>query len=166
MATDGTGRPSWSSPARKTAAEAAAGTIAATVPLTRHLLPLPRASADVVNLVSAGAEPRNHRSASHPAFSSAKAAQAGFADVLSARLRPEGIRVISLHPPDFTDAGPLAPSWSTAARTSVDPLTARSMTDRALFAISQPRDCFIRSSSSSSCDGDTTRPGTVRPITG
>ncbi|MFD8594855.1 SDR family oxidoreductase [Kitasatospora sp. NPDC059646] len=131
--------------------EAIADTIASgatgTVLVTRHLLPLLRASAaaDVVNLVSAVAEPRNHRSASHPAFYAAKAAQAGFADVLSARLRPEGIRVISLYPPDFDDADPLAPAWDTASRTAEDRLTAQSVTDCVLFAIGQPRDCFIRS---------------------
>ena len=120
--------------------------IADTVLVTRHLLPLLRASAaaDVVNLVSAVAEPRNHRSDSHPAFYAAKAAQAGFADVLSARLRPEGIRVISLYPPDFTDADPLDPSWDTAPRTAADQLTTQSVTDCVLFALSQPRDCFIR----------------------
>ncbi|MEU5382305.1 SDR family oxidoreductase [Kitasatospora cineracea] len=126
-----------------TIASAATGTVL----ITRHLLPLLRASAaaDVVNLVSSVAEPRNHRSAAHPAFYAAKAAQAGFADVLSARLRPEGIRVISLYPPDFTDADPLAPSWHTAPRTAADPLTTQSVTDCVLFALAQPRDCFIRS---------------------
>ncbi|GLW70502.1 oxidoreductase [Kitasatospora phosalacinea] len=128
-------------------ADTIASTATGTVLLTRHLLPLLRASAaaDVVNLVSGVAEPRNHRSDSHPAFYAAKAAQAGFADVLSARLRPEGIRVISLYPPDFTDADPLDPSWDTAPRTAADPLTAQSVTDCVLFAVSQPRDCFIRS---------------------
>jgi NAD(P)-dependent dehydrogenase (short-subunit alcohol dehydrogenase family) len=113
----------------------------------KHFLPLLRASAgaDVVNLISSVAEIRNHRSQAHPAFYAAKAAQAGFADVLSARLRPEGIRVISLYPPDFTDGDPLDPSWDDASRTASDPLTAQSVVDCVLFAIGQPRDCFIRS---------------------
>ncbi|NML51804.1 SDR family oxidoreductase [Streptomyces sp. R302] len=114
---------------------------------TKHFLPLLRASAgaDVVNLVSSAAEARSNRSPAHPAFYAAKAAQAGFADVLSQRLRPEGIRVISLYPPDFDDGDPLAPSWEDAPRTADRPLTAQSVVDCVLFAIGQPRDCFIRS---------------------
>ncbi|WP_406066350.1 SDR family oxidoreductase [Streptomyces sp. NBC_01077] len=113
----------------------------------KHFLPLLRASAgaDVVNLVSSAAEARNHRSQAHPAFYAAKAAQAGFADILSHRLRPEGIRVISLYPPDFMDGDPLHPTWDHTSRTADDPLTAQSVLDCVLFAIGQPRDCFIRS---------------------
>ncbi|KJS53563.1 short-chain dehydrogenase [Streptomyces rubellomurinus subsp. indigoferus] len=126
-----------------TVASGATGTLLT----AKHFLPLLRASAgaDMVNLVSAAAETRNHRSEAHPAFYAAKAAQAGFADVLAHRLRPEGIRVISLYPPDFTDGDPLAPSWQEASRTADDPLTAQSVLDCVLFAIGQPRDCFIRS---------------------
>lgn len=113
----------------------------------KHFLPLLCTSegADVVNLVSSAAEARNHRSQAHPAFYAAKAAQSGFADVLSHRLRPEGIRVISLYPPDFTDGDPLHSTWDNASRTADDPLTAQSVLDCVLFAIGQPRDCFIRS---------------------
>ncbi|MFD0274026.1 SDR family oxidoreductase [Kitasatospora sp. NPDC127111] len=126
-----------------TIASGATGTLLA----VKHFLPLLRASAgaDVVNLVSSAAEAQNHRSLAHPAFYAAKAAQAGFADVLSHRLRPEGIRVISLYPPDFTDGDPLHPTWEHAPRTANDALTARSVLDCVLFAIGQPRDCFIRS---------------------
>ncbi|MEU3747786.1 MULTISPECIES: SDR family oxidoreductase [Streptomyces] len=131
--------------------EAIADTVAAgatgTLLAVKHFLPLLRASqgADIVNLVSSAAEALNYRSQAHPAFYSAKAAQAGFADVLSHRLRPEGIRVISLYPPDFTYGDPLHSSWEHASRTADDPLTARSVLDCVLFAIGQPRDCFIRS---------------------
>ncbi|MEU7075505.1 SDR family NAD(P)-dependent oxidoreductase [Streptomyces narbonensis] len=131
--------------------EAIADTVASgatgTLLTAKHFLPLLRRSqgADIVNLVSSVAEVRNHRSEAHPAFYAAKAAQAGFADVLSHRLRPEGIRVISLYPPDFTDGDPLHPTWEHASRTADDPLTARSVLDCVLFAIGQPRDCFIRS---------------------
>ncbi|MGW6392095.1 SDR family oxidoreductase [Streptomyces sp. NPDC055103] len=126
-----------------TVASGATGTLLT----VKHFLPLLRASAgaDVVNLVSSAAETRNHRSQAHPAFYAAKAAQAGFADILSERLRPEGIRVISLYPPDFTDGDPLHPAWDQAPRTAGDPLTAQSVLDCLLFAIGQPRDCFIRS---------------------
>ncbi|MFI8763578.1 SDR family oxidoreductase [Streptomyces sp. R-07] len=121
--------------------------VTGTLLTSKHFLPLLRASAgaDVVNLVSSAAEPRDHRSQAHPAFYAAKAAQAGFADIVSQRLRPEGIRVISLYPPDFSDGDPLASSWDDAPRTADDPLTAQSVIDCALFAIGQPRDCFIRS---------------------
>ncbi|MET8629541.1 SDR family oxidoreductase [Kitasatospora sp. NPDC004669] len=127
----------------ETVASGATGTLLT----VKHFLPLLRASAgaDVVNLISSVAEVRNHRSPSHPAFYAAKAAQAGFADVLSHRLRPDGIRVISLYPPDFNDGDPLDAAWDGAPRTQNDPLTAQSVVDCVLFAIRQPRDCFIRS---------------------
>ncbi|GHJ48376.1 oxidoreductase [Catellatospora sp. TT07R-123] len=114
-----------------------AGAGTGTVLLTKHLLPLLRASdrADVVTLVSGCGETGNHRSQAHPAFYAAKHAQAGLADILSHRLRPEGIRVIALYPPDFVQDGP---------RTADHDLTAQSVVDCVLFAVGQPRDCFIR----------------------
>ncbi|GAA5023397.1 SDR family oxidoreductase [Streptomyces siamensis] len=126
-----------------TIASGAAGTLLT----VKHFLSLLRTSegADVVNLISSAAEAQNHRSQAHPAFYAAKAAQAGFADVLSHRLRPEGIRVISLYPPDFTDGDPLHSTWEHTSRTADDPLTAQSVLECVLFAIGQPRDCFIRS---------------------
>jgi len=113
------------------------GAVTGTVLLTERLLPLLRRSdrADVVNIVSSAAEPGNHRSTAHPAFYAAKHAQAGYAEILSHRLRPEGIRVISLFPPDFVQDGP---------RTAGSPLTAASVADCVLFAVRQPRDCFLR----------------------
>jgi NAD(P)-dependent dehydrogenase (short-subunit alcohol dehydrogenase family) len=126
-------------------ADTLAGGATGTVLTVKHFLPLLRASvgADVVNLVSAVAEPRNHRSDSHPAFYAAKGAQAGLADILSARLRPEGIRVISLYPPDFTDSDPLDPGEA-RKRAADRPLSGASVADCVLFAVGQPRDCFIR----------------------
>ncbi|MEV6287170.1 SDR family oxidoreductase [Kribbella sp. NPDC051770] len=119
-------------------ADTIGGAATGTVLLTEHLLPLLRRSraADVVNLISAAGEPGQHRSAAHPAFYAAKHAQAGYAEILSARLRPEGIRVISLFPPDFTQDG---------SRDEGSPLTAQSVVECILFAVNQPRDCFIRS---------------------
>lgn len=114
---------------------AAGGT--GTVLLTKHLLPLLRASSrpDIVNMISACGEVGHRRSDAHPAFYAAKHAHAGLAEILSHRLRPEGIRVISLFPPDFVQNGP---------RQANSDLTARSVIDCVLFAVSQPRDCFIR----------------------
>lgn len=118
-------------------ADTIAGAVSGTVLLTERLLPLLRASngGDVVNLISAAGEPGQHRSAAHPAFYAAKHAQAGYAEILSARLRPEGIRVISLFPPDFVQDGP---------RETGAALTAQSVVDCVLFAVGQPRDCFLR----------------------
>ncbi|MEO3923370.1 SDR family oxidoreductase [Micromonosporaceae bacterium B7E4] len=114
-----------------------AGAATGTVLLTRHLLPLLRTSdrPDVVNLVSACGEVGHHRSDAHPAYYAGKHAQAGFAGILSHRLRAEGIRVISLYPPDFVQDGARGPGT---------PLTARSVVECVLFAVGQPRDCFIR----------------------
>ncbi|MFG3702905.1 SDR family NAD(P)-dependent oxidoreductase [Micromonospora sp. NPDC047620] len=114
---------------------AAGGT--GTLLLTKHLLPLLRASSrpDVINIISACGEVGHHRSGAHPAFYAAKHAHAGLADILSHRLRPEGIRVVSLFPPDFVQDGP---------RQANSDLTARSVVDCVLFAVGQPRDCFIR----------------------
>ncbi|MDG4820580.1 SDR family NAD(P)-dependent oxidoreductase [Asanoa sp. WMMD1127] len=114
---------------------AAGGT--GTVLLTKHLLPLLRASSrpDIVNMISACGEVGHRRSGAHPAFYAAKHAHAGLAEILSHRLRPEGIRVISLFPPDFVQDGP---------RRSDSDLTAQSVIDCVMFAVGQPRDCFIR----------------------
>ncbi|GIJ11016.1 SDR family oxidoreductase [Micromonospora andamanensis] len=114
---------------------AAGGT--GTVLVTKHLLPLLRASArpDIVNMISACGEVGHRRSGAHPAFYAAKHAHAGLAEILSYRLRPAGIRVISLFPPDFVQQG---------ARQADHDLTARSVVDCVLFAVGQPRDCFIR----------------------
>jgi NAD(P)-dependent dehydrogenase (short-subunit alcohol dehydrogenase family) len=121
----------------ETVADLIGGAATGTTLLIKHLLPLLRASArpDIVNLISGCGEVGHHRSTAHPAFYAAKHAQAGLAGILSHRLRPEGIRVISLYPPDFVQDGP---------RTAEGLLTARSVADCVLFAVGQPRDCFIR----------------------
>jgi len=115
-----------------------AGAATGTVLLTERVLPLLRASdrPDIVNLISAAGEVGHHRSTAHPAYYAAKHAQAGYAEILSARLRPERIRVIALFPPDFEQDGP---------REAGAALTADSVVDCVLFAVGQPRDCFIRS---------------------
>ena len=116
-----------------TIAVAATGTVL----LTERLLPLLRASSrpDIVNLISAAGETGQHRSEAHAAFYAAKHAQSGYAEILSGRLRLEGIRVISLFPPDFVQDGPREPGAA---------LTADSVVDCVLFATDLPRDCFIR----------------------
>lgn len=127
-----------------------AATIAAgatgTVLATKAFLPLLLRSErpDIVTMVSGCGEYGNHRSEAHEAFYAAKAAQAGFTEVLSKRLRPQGVRVISLYPPDFDNPDPLGPEWE-AERGSGDALSAKSLVDCVRFAIGQPRDCFIKS---------------------
>jgi NADP-dependent 3-hydroxy acid dehydrogenase YdfG len=93
---------------------------AGTVLMTESFLPLLRRSErpDVVTLHAA------------------KAGQGRYAEIMSQRLRPEGIRMIALYPPDFDNS-------DDAPRDGV--LTARSVADCVLFAVNQPRDCFIRS---------------------
>ncbi|MFG2526503.1 SDR family oxidoreductase [Streptomyces sp. NPDC048516] len=117
-----------------------------TVLTTKSFLPLLLNSdkPDVVTMVSACGTPGHHRSDAHDAFYAAKSAQAGFTEILSKRLRPQGVRVISLYPPDFDNADPLSEEWETTPREAKDALTAHSLVECILFAITQPRDCFIK----------------------
>ncbi|MFC4009961.1 SDR family oxidoreductase [Nonomuraea purpurea] len=125
-----------------TLASGATGTILA----TKNFLPLLLRSVkpDIITMISTAGLPGHARSTAHDAFYSAKNAQAGFTEILSKRLRPQGVRVISLYPPDFDNADPLTPDWHTTPRGPKDPLTSQSLIDCILFAISQPRDCFIK----------------------
>jgi NAD(P)-dependent dehydrogenase (short-subunit alcohol dehydrogenase family) len=118
-----------------------------TVLTVKHLLPLLRTSQrpDIVNMVSVCGDRGFSGSSAHDAFYAAKSAAAGFADILSKRLRPEGIRVISLYPPDFRNGDPLSPEWDATPRGPQDLLTAQSLLDCIAFALAQPRDCFIKS---------------------
>ncbi|MGW6916436.1 SDR family oxidoreductase [Kitasatospora sp. NPDC054939] len=117
-----------------------------TVLVTKNLLPLLLASErpDVVTMVSVCGVPNYRHPSAHEAYYAAKNAQRGFTEALSRRLRPQGVRVISLFPPDF-DSGrdPLAADWDAVPRTAQDPLSAQSVIDCVVFAIQQPRDCFI-----------------------
>lgn len=119
--------------------------ITGTVLMVKHFLPLLRASSrpDIVNIVSSAALPNTHDCAGHVAFYAAKGGQGRFAETLSVRLRPAGIRVISLYPPKFDNFDPLAASANRATGPE-DRLTAQSVIDCVLFAVNQPRDCFIR----------------------
>ncbi|MFE8015901.1 SDR family oxidoreductase [Streptomyces antibioticus] len=117
-----------------------------TVLTTKSFLPLLLNSdkPDVVTMVSACGTPGHHRSDAHDAFYAAKSAQAGFTEILSRRLRPHGVRVISLYPPDFDNPDPLSEEWGTTSREAENALTAQSLVECILFAIAQPRDCFIK----------------------
>ena len=122
-------------------AETIASGATGTVLVTKHFLDLLRASSrpDIVNMISVCGEPSFDASSAHDAFYAAKSAQAGFANILSKRLRPQGVRVISLSPPDFRNGDDAPP------RGADDLLTAQSLLACIEFAIGQPRDCFIRS---------------------
>ncbi|MEV7563248.1 SDR family oxidoreductase [Streptomyces sp. NPDC089795] len=126
-----------------TLASGATGTVLA----TKAFLPLLLKSTvpDIVTMISGCGETGHHRSDAHAAFYAGKSAQAGFTEILSRRLRDQGVRVISLYPPDFDNHDPLSESWEGAPRTAKDPLTAQSLVDCVFFAIGQPRDCFIKS---------------------
>ncbi|WP_340377101.1 SDR family oxidoreductase [Streptomyces sp. SS7] len=123
-----------------------ASAVTGTVLVTKHLLPLLLKSdrPDVVNMISSAGLTGNHRTQAHAAFYAAKHGQAGLADLLSPQLRPHGVRVISLYPPDFSNPDPLGPDWDTAPRGAGDTLTAHSLVECVMFAIDQPRDCFIK----------------------
>lgn len=117
-----------------------------TVLTTKSFLPLLLNSEtpDVVTMISACGTPGHQRSDAHDAFYAAKNAQAGFTEILSKRLRHRGVRVISLYPPDFDNADPLSEEWETTPRAAKDALTAHSLVECILFAVAQPRDCFIK----------------------
>ncbi|URM89207.1 hypothetical protein LUW75_03370 [Streptomyces sp. MRC013] len=52
--------------------------------------------------------------------------------------------MISLHPSDSDNADPLSEEWETTSREAEDALTAQSLVECVLFAVAQPRDCFIK----------------------
>lgn len=114
--------------------------------ITRRFLPLLQQSQrpDILNMVSICGEWRAIEYASHPAYFAAKHAQAGFSDMLSRQLRPQGIRVIALYPPYIHNIDPLSAEWH-AETSHSDHLTSKSVWNCVAFALSQARDCFIRS---------------------
>ncbi|MDG4861734.1 SDR family NAD(P)-dependent oxidoreductase [Streptomyces sp. T-3] len=119
-----------------------------TILVTKNLLPLLLASdrPDIVTMVSVCGVPGDRHPTAHEAYFAAKNAQRGFTEALSRRLRPQGVRVISLFPPDFDSSrDPLSPEWDATPRGAHDPLAARSLIDCITFAVQQPRDCYINS---------------------
>ncbi|WP_434591279.1 SDR family oxidoreductase [Streptomyces sp. A5-4] len=128
-------------------------TAGGTVLMVKHFLPLLRLSSrpDIVNMVAVQGMGGGGAPAVHEAFYAAKSAQAGFADILSRRLRPSGVRVFSLFPPDFATSDPRSAEWEGIGRdTGEIPCPDEKLTTQALFeciayAVEQPRDCYIRS---------------------
>lgn len=113
--------------------------------VTRHFLPLLRRSAapDIVNMVSICGEVGSRASSAHSAFYASKHAHAGFAEIMSKRLRKEGVRVVSLYPPDFNNLDPMSKAWNSEPSQG-DPLTSKSLWGCIEFALTQPRDCYIK----------------------
>ncbi|MCY0928834.1 SDR family NAD(P)-dependent oxidoreductase [Streptomyces sp. H27-H1] len=125
-------------------------TAGGTVLMVKHFLPLLRSSQrpDIVNMVAVRDAGGSSAAAAHEAFWAAKSAQAGFADILARRLSPSGVRVFSLYPPDFSTSDPRFAEWE--GITVDDAMRDEKLTTQALFecivyAVEQPRDCFIRS---------------------
>lgn len=114
--------------------------------MVKHFLPLLRNSSkpDIVNMVSSAAFANDYHCRGHAAFYASKGGQGRAAQILSHRLRPLGIRVISLYPPDFENNDPRDVRWAEHRRSSQDRLTAQSLIECVVFAVSQPRDCFIK----------------------
>ncbi|MGW5254384.1 SDR family oxidoreductase [Streptomyces sp. NPDC004012] len=124
----------------------AAGATGTVLMVKRFLPPLVASERpDVVNMISAAGLPGHQRSDAHAAFHAAKSAQAGFAEILSKRLRPQGVRVIALYPPDLCNPDPLSSQWENTPRGSGHMLTAHSVAECVFFALGQPQDCFIKS---------------------
>lgn len=115
--------------------------------LTKHLMPLIEKAdtADIVFINSTASLPNDGHPTSNDAFSAAKAAQSTFADRLRARLRPTGIRVITIYPNDFDNPSPLdEPAWD-EPRAADDPrnMTARNVFNALKFALEQDRKCSV-----------------------
>ncbi|MEU6116546.1 SDR family oxidoreductase [Streptomyces sp. NPDC047117] len=127
-------------------------TAGGSVLMVKHFLPLLRAShrPDIVNMVAVSAAygPGGMNARAHEAFYAAKSAQAGFADILSRRLGPSGVRVFSLYPPDFSTSDPRSAEWAgmgADASHQDEKLTTQALFECIVYAVEQPRDCFIRS---------------------
>jgi NAD(P)-dependent dehydrogenase (short-subunit alcohol dehydrogenase family) len=114
--------------------------------ITKHLLPLLMTSkaADMVFLNGTTSLPNNRHSANE-AFSAAKAAQSTFADRMRHRLRKQGIRVLTIYPPDFQNTSPLQPEeWNFRRNSFTDEkLTARNVFECIRFALLQDRICSV-----------------------
>ncbi|MFJ9029457.1 SDR family oxidoreductase [Streptomyces sp. NPDC102274] len=125
-------------------------TAGGTVLMVKHFLPLLRSSGrpDIVNMVAVRGDDDGTGSPAHEAFYAAKSAQAGFAEILSRRLRPSGIRVFSLYPPNFSTSDPRSTEWEATGSgrpTAEEKLTTQALFECVVYAVEQPRDCFIRS---------------------
>lgn len=111
--------------------------------LTKALLPTLRSDpgADIVAMVSVCGRPGFTASQAHPAFYAAKHGLSGFTEILRARLRPQGTRVIAAYPPDFATPDPLAGDEPAESRSGL--LNGRSVWAGIRYALLQPRTCCV-----------------------
>lgn len=117
---------------------------AGTLLVTKGLLPGLRksAAADIVNIVSTSGLRGREPGVASVAFTAAKFAQAGISDHLAAELRPQGIRVTAIYPPDFDNTDPLQPEWQAdRSPASGARLGNREVVAAILFAATAPRVC-------------------------
>ncbi len=124
--------------------ETVAAGVAGTILVTQALLPGLRRSraADIVTIVSTAGWPGWDFGVSSAAFHAAKHGQSGFSDTLRHELKPEGIRVTAIYPPNFDDADPLGPAWNDTQRSAAKgQLTNRDVVETVLFALAAPRAC-------------------------
>jgi NAD(P)-dependent dehydrogenase (short-subunit alcohol dehydrogenase family) len=124
-------------------ASAVAANVTGTILVTKFLLPALRRSgeADVVTVISTSGTPAAPFVSGHAAFDATRHAQHGFVETLRQELKPAGIRVIAVYPPDFIGAQPDEPSWQAreGRRDSGVCLTARDVAETILFALGRPR---------------------------
>ncbi len=116
--------------------------VTGTILVTQGLLPgLRRSSAaDVVTIVSTSGLPGAPFDSTAVAFTAAKYAQSGLSAHLRAELKPLGIRVTAIYPPDFDDTDPLSPGWTQVrGPSSRKALTNREVVAAVLFAVTAPR---------------------------
>ena len=120
-----------------------AATVTGTILVTKGLLAALRASqaADIVTMISTSGTAVSPFVSGHSAFDATRHAQHGFVEALREELRPAGIRVIALYPPDFVGAQPDDASWDRreGRRDSGLCLTARDVAETILFALRRPR---------------------------
>lgn len=125
-------------------ARTVAAAVTGTILLTKALLPALKRSkaADIVNIVSRSGLIGEAITVPSPAFQAAKHGQSGFSDRLHRDLKPHGIRVTAIYPPDFDDTDPLGPEWDRERDPAAgQPLTNREVLAAVLFAITAPRTC-------------------------
>ncbi|WP_125782146.1 SDR family oxidoreductase [Pseudoalteromonas rubra] len=115
--------------------------------MTRKFLPLLQRSdtPDILFINSTASLENNPHSLANEAFSAAKAAQSTFADRLRYRLAGQGVRVISIYPPNFDNPSPLDKTrwFESRSHTEHMYLTARNVFECIQFALSQDRICSI-----------------------
>ncbi|WP_046007392.1 SDR family oxidoreductase [Pseudoalteromonas rubra] len=115
--------------------------------MTRKFLPLLQRSdtPDILFINSTASLENNPHSLANEAFSAAKAAQSTFADRLRYRLAGQGVRVISIYPPNFDNPSPLDEARWNESRSHTEHmhLTARNVFECIQFALSQDRICSI-----------------------